>query len=66
MRLLTPDQAEEQGYVSITTAIHPIYEAHIVKSMEATLGLCDAVWIAFHASKYEGARKKTNLVRETV
>ena len=61
MQKLTPAQASEQNYQSITIDICPVEEASILTNLEKDMKTCDAVWIAMPNGKLQCARKASEL-----
>lgn len=59
--VLSREEAQEKGYVAISSPFNPEAEPEVVKSMEGNMRGCDAVWIVsryFRRTECELARKK--------
>lgn len=61
MKTVTPLEAADQNYQSITIDICPQEEAWIVTNLEKDMKGCDAVWIRMPNGKRQCARKATEL-----
>ena len=54
MKTLSEEAARKLGYKAVTVPICPNREAHIVASIETTLGRCNSAWVIVDGGRDAG------------
>lgn len=62
MPIVTPIEAQQRGFLSLTVGVSAKREPNIIAGMEFTLAPAGAVWIQVGDDEFEAARLRRQLV----